>query len=224
MRGPAVLNRAVRAVRHAGLRGTAARALTLARRRVQARQEHVWFELPLHGDRPRRSLPEEVQLTRASAPQVELVAEFGRDVEEAAAFHAEGHDLWLAVDGETPLFTCWIFKGRVPAVAAPGGWLELPPGVACLEDSLTTPAARGRGIAPAAWTSIADALVSEGLETMITKVETENAPTRKAVAKAGFREIGIMRFERLGPRKRVSMESVEGSTGKELAARLEGPT
>ena len=75
----------------------------------------------------------------------------------------------------------------------------------CLEDSATSPRARGRGVAPGAWTGIADSVRDEGLEHMITKVGVENAPSRKAVTKAGFRELGVMRLVKRGPRKHTTM-------------------
>ncbi len=84
-------------------------------------------------------------------------------------------------------------------LAAPGGWLELPADTVVLEDSATTPRARGRGIAPGAWTAIADSLRDEGLVHMITKVGVENEASRKAVAKAGFRDVGVMRMVKTGP-------------------------
>jgi hypothetical protein len=56
---------------------------------------------------------------------------------------------------------------------------------------------------------------------MITKVGVENAPSRKAVTKAGFRELGVMRLVKRGPRKLTTMTLSDGTgLGPELAARL----
>jgi hypothetical protein len=55
---------------------------------------------------------------------------------------------------------------------------------------------------------------------MITKVGVENEASRKAVAKSGFREIGVMRLEKAGPRKRTTMVTDEPGLGAELASRL----
>ena len=57
---------------------------------------------------------------------------------------------------------------------------------------------------------------------MITKVGVENAPSRKAVAKAGFREIGVMRLVKRGPRKHTTMTPSEArrAWARELAAQL----
>ena len=109
-----------------------------------------------------------------------------------------------------------------PVLAAPGGWLDLPAVTVVLEDSATTPRARGRGIAPGAWTAIADSLRDEGLAHMITKVGVENEASRKAVAKSGFREIGVMRMVKRGPRKQTTVSGATPGLGTELAARLSG--
>ena len=41
---------------------------------------------------------------------------------------------------------------------------------------------------------------------MITKVGVENEPSRKAVTKAGFRELGVMRLVKAGPRKQTTID------------------
>ena len=116
-------------------------------------EEHVWYQLDLAGERPRRELPEDVRLDRAGDDRLAGAVEMGQRIDEIRARRAAGNDLWLAEDDGGPLFRCWIYRGRAPVLAAPGGWLELPPGTVCLEDSATTPRARGRGIAPGAWTA-----------------------------------------------------------------------
>jgi RimJ/RimL family protein N-acetyltransferase len=80
---------------------------------------------------------------------------------------------------------------------------------------------RGRGIAPAAWGGIATSLRERGLQTLITKVGTDNPPSRKACLKAGFIEIGLMRVKRIGPRYRVHIDEPNGVTGEFLARVLE---
>ena len=124
---------------------------------------------------------------------------------DAQRLRGLGGRLYLALDGGQPLFACWIHTSRTPTIAARGGWLSLPSGVVCLEGSVTAPAARGRGVAPAAWSELAGRLAGEGVASMVTKVGVENAPSRKAVEKAGFREVAVMRLRRLGPRARVTI-------------------
>ena len=146
----------------------------------------------------------------------------GQRLEEVRDRRAAGNDLWLAEDEGGPLFRCWIYRRRAPVLAAPGGWLEIPAETVVLEDSATTPRARGRGIAPGAWTAIADSLRDEGLTHMITKVGVENEASRRAVVKAGFREIGVMRLVKAGPRKRTTVAQPAPGLGADLAARLTG--
>lgn len=67
-----------------------------------------------------------------------------------------------------------------------------------------------------------DQLAAEGYTVMITKVGVANAPSRKAVVKSGFREIGVMRLTRIGPRRRTSMEPAGDGLGADLSERLAG--
>jgi len=212
----------MRRVRSDGLGAAARHSLELARAHLYLVEEHVWYELDLAGERPRRELPEEVRLIRAGDDRLAGAVEMGQMLEEVRGRRAAGNDLWLAEDQGGPLFRCWIYRRRAPVLAAPGGWLEIPAETVVLEDSATTPRARGRGIAPGAWTAIADSLRDEGLKHMITKVGVENEASRRAVVKAGFREIGVMRLVKAGPRKRTTVAQPAPGLGAELAARLTG--
>ncbi|MBA3262227.1 MAG: GNAT family N-acetyltransferase [Thermoleophilaceae bacterium] len=156
----------------------------------------------------------------ADVCQVDALASFGRDPEEARQCLAGGNDVWLAFEGDQPLFACFTFLHAAPVMAASGGTLSLPPGAACLEDSVTSPAARGRGIAPAAWTLIGDELERRGFRAIVTKIETSNTASRRAVEKVGFRSVAVMQHKRVGPRRRTSVEAVGSGLGSELAARL----
>jgi L-amino acid N-acyltransferase YncA len=209
-------------VRSDGVRAAARHSLELARARLYLVEEHVWYQLDLAGERPRRELPEDVTLHRAADDRLAGAVEMGQRLEEIRARRAAGNDLWLAEDDGGPLFRCWIYRRRAPVLAAPGGWLEIPAETVVLEDSATTARARGRGIAPGAWTAIADSLRDEGLTNMITKVGVENEASRRAVAKAGFREIGVMRLVKAGPRKRTTVARAAPGLGADLAARLTG--
>ena len=196
------------------------RASEIAVRCLYLREEHVWYRLETRGERPRLGLPAGVELRRASAEEVRLAAELGQSLNDARAHHAGGHDLWLAREDGAPLFACWTFRGRAPVLAAPGGQLELAPDTVCLENSFTSPRARGRGIAPASWSQLADSLKAEGIRSIITKVETDNVPTRRALAKAGFQEIGAVALERVVGRKRTTMSPVTGAGEGEAAGQL----
>jgi len=140
--------------------------------------------------------------------------------EVGSARLAAGNDLWLVHDGPTSVFSCWTFYCATPVVAARRGSLDLPAGTVCLEHSITAPHTRGRGVAPAAWVRIAETLEQRGVERLITKVDTDNAPSRRAVSKAGFKAFAIMRFGRVGPLSRVRMQPVGESGPQSLFARL----
>ncbi len=194
------MSRAADILARYGLAGTLRRAAEKATQLAYLHEEHVWYELGLGGERPRRELPPELRLEQGSP--------------------GGGGERWTVRDGDHEAFSCWIYRRRTPVLAAPGGSLPLPEGAVCLEDSVTSPDFRGRGIAPAAWSAIADALAAEGVERIVTKVAVENTPSRKAVGKAGFVEVALQRLTRIGPRKRVEVE-VYGGVGAELAARLQ---
>jgi GNAT superfamily N-acetyltransferase len=205
------LSRALRKAREEGVGSALGRAWDLGKRPVYLKEEHVWYQLDVNAERPRREFVEGVRLIRAGAAQAERVEELGQVGSEARERLAAGNDLWLALDDQDrALFACWTFRSETPVSAAPHGRLPLPDGTACLEDSVTSPLARGKGIAPASWAAIAGALSNEGFELMITKVTTDNAPSRKAVQKAGFREIAVMRLTRIGPRQRVALRPMGG--------------
>lgn len=190
-----------------GLAGTLATVRDRVRPMVLLREEHVWYALDLGTERPRRELPPEVELVRAESARWPLacVMDGGPDLDQIREFAGAGGELWMVVDDGRAAFTCWTFPRVTPAIAARGGWLHLPPGTVCLEDSATSPDHRGRGIAPGAWAAIADELGARGVDTMITKVAVDNDPSRKAVSKAGFAEVAVMRLRRIGPRSRVTV-------------------
>ena len=205
------ISHALAKTRREGIRAALSRAWELGQRPVYNSEEHVWYQLDVKAERPRREFVEGVRLVRAGADEAYRVEELGQVETEARERLSASNDLWLALDNEDrTLFVCWTFRGETPVAAAPHGQLPLPAGTACLEDSVAAPLARGKGIAPASWTAIADILATEGFESMITKVTTDNAPSRKAVQKSGFREIGVMRLTRMGPRQRVVLAASGG--------------
>jgi GNAT superfamily N-acetyltransferase len=185
-------------------------------------ERHVWLALDPAGDRPRPSLPHGLILRRGRESDLNLLSE----LETAAPLEARerirtGNELWLVMDGDRPVFSCWIFHSRTPTVAARGGWLSLPAGTVCQEDSMTAPSARGRGVAPAAWAAIADAAAANGQHRVIRKTEVQNARSRRAGDKVGYKPFALMRYRRLGPVWRTSIRVLERELGEDLAARLD---
>jgi RimJ/RimL family protein N-acetyltransferase len=197
-----------RAVRRYGAAGAAGRLLAFAREMVYLRQEHVWYELDLRGERPRRELDSAFDLLQAGVEHIPLLDDlWAIDHAEAERRLHSGGSLWLVLDGARPAFSCWTFRGRTPIRAAQKGWLDLPSDTACLEESMTGAAYRGRSIAPAAWALIADRLANEQLSRLVTTVEEENAASRSAVSKVGFVEIGRAETLKTGNRMRVRLMS-----------------
>jgi ribosomal protein S18 acetylase RimI-like enzyme len=207
-----------------GLRGSARRFAELAATRVYLREEHIWFRLEADPTgRPHPLLAPGLALTEGDAVAAlrlePLIAFTHEEIERRLS---DGGRVWLVRSRDELAFSCWTFARSTPTIAATGGWLELPEGVVCLEDSITAPAYRGRSIAPAAWAALADRLGSEA-STIVTKVETHNEPSIRAVEKAGFRQIARMEYRRIGGAERVRVAPLVAgdSVAAELARRLE---
>jgi L-amino acid N-acyltransferase YncA len=184
---------------------------------------HVWYAADLTLERPRRELEPGLELVRAGEEHLELLDQLPTVYPGVASSRlADGNEWWLVLSDGQPVFSCWIFRGRVPVFAARGGWLELPARVAFLEDSITSSSFRGRGVAPAAWSAVSDALARAGDETLVTKVETENEPVRKALGKVGFAEVGTVELVAVAGRRRVRVDA-DDSPGGRLASALAAP-
>lgn len=210
-------------LRRHGPLGAARLAAGRLRRAVRMRDRYIWYELRLDEERPRRELPDgfELQIARET-----------RDLELFSALQScgltktlervrDGLPWLVAADGQAA-FACWTFLRRTPVRALPSDWLELPEHVACLEDSVTGPHFRGRGIAPGAWTALADHLAGEGYRAIVTKVMDTNVPSRRAVEKAGFREVASFELVRTGPRVNLVARGDRDSTGAYLAREMNG--
>lgn len=199
------VSRLVQVLSYAGTHGvnaTARQAARQLRERVYMRESHIWYERQLGVGAPgEASWPDGVRLVAGSVGRLEVLDRFDSVGEKEARRRLdEGAQWWLVEEDAGPLFSCWILRSTAPVTAAPGGRLPLPSDSVVLEDSVTAPAARGRGIAPQAWTAIAGVLAEQGVARMLTKVEVANTASRKAVLKAGFEELAVMDFARTGPR------------------------
>jgi hypothetical protein len=197
-----------------GVWGTATKAVAELTKRLRLSETHVWYELDLTSPRPRPVLETGLTLRKGGEDDVAVMRRMEIGEASARKWLRAANDWWIVLDEDVPLFSCWIFRTQTPVVAAPAGQLKLPPGRICLEDSVTSAAARGRGIAPAAWALIADALAEEGQTQLITKVGVENAASRRAVAKAGFEEVALMHFVRTGPREKTKIEVLDPLRGE----------
>jgi SAM-dependent methyltransferase len=214
MKPKTVLFLARRAARSYGVRGALVWAGHKAWSRIIFAESHIWYELDPTAERPQRTLQSGLTLRRGGAADVWLLTDLETVTPDQAVTRIDqGNEHWLVLDGDQLLFSCWIFRARTPALAAPGGQLRLADDMVCVEDSVTAAAARGRGVAPAAWSAIADRLAGEGQRRMITKVTVENIASRKAVEKAGFEAVAVMHFKRIGPLSRTSVKALEAGRG-----------
>jgi GNAT superfamily N-acetyltransferase len=184
-----------REVRHDGLVRTTRRALRTARifgpinalRRAEtAGGNWRWYRLELSRNAP-LELPPGMELRRCGEADIPLFAE----LEPVASRDAKrrlgaGGTLWLVIADGRPAFAAWTFPERVPIGQARNGWLELPEDTAQLKDLVTAKAARGRGIATAAISLIADHVASEGADFLVGRVEDGNVASLRVYDKLGF--------------------------------------
>jgi GNAT superfamily N-acetyltransferase len=201
-----LMDRARRGIRRYGIAGSVKLAVSMGGGLIYRRERHVWYALDLAGEREPVEPRAEFSLIRAGLDDLVLLEQLptvGLSTARQRLF--SGADLWIVHENGRAAFSCWIFRNRTPALAARGGWLDIPPGVVCLEDSVTSPHYRGRGVAPGAWSGIANRLRVEGDSVMITKVEERNTPCRRGLEKAGFRPVASMSLLRLWPASRVAV-------------------
>lgn len=174
--------------------------------RIWLDEAHIWYVLAL--DRLKLlPMADGYELRPGTPGDLPVMAQDpdSAPLKKAKRRLARGASLWLVTIGGQIAFVAWVFGDAAPAIAARGGELTLPPGAASLESTFTNAEHRGRGIAGAAWTAIAEQLAGDGYEVLITKVEVENAPSRRAFENAGFRAASEMRLRRRGVRTRVSI-------------------
>ncbi len=208
-------------VRRHGLTGTARKVMARVSPRTSWSKEFIWYAMDLHApERPRRALAREFELRQGTVEDIALLRQLPSDPEVVeitpkvvADRLGSGATLWLVTRGSRTAFACWNFYPAAPLDGARDGVSLLPPDVVVLEDSISSPDFRGRGVAPGAWTAIADANRDGGLRLMVTKVDVRNASSRKAVEKAGFREAA--RLHLAGPiwRVRIRVTLRDGAFG-----------
>jgi GNAT superfamily N-acetyltransferase len=204
-----------------GARGLAREGLELVRRAVWRRENHNWYEIQLARMPAMPPLPDDMRLVVATDADLAAVEQLGGNVASARRRAARGHQQMLLFDGDRPVFGCWVFHGAMPDPAAHRGTLVLPDDTVCIEDSVTNPDSRRRGVSTIAGGAVITHLRSEGIRTMLTRVAVSNVPAHKAVLKTGFREVARVTMQRIGPRKHVDVEILnDSSTGQALARRF----
>ena len=97
----------------------------------------------------------------------------------------------------------------------------LPPDGDCyVYESFTAPEARGRGVYPFALAGICSWAEGAGLDKVWVAVESANAPSRKAITKAGFEALYSMRYARRFGRLTLVVEKPAGTSVPEVSRSL----
>jgi GNAT superfamily N-acetyltransferase len=128
---------------------------------------------------------------------------------------------FLVEGGGELLHASWVTTGaawtrEIDAYVVP------PSGDAYVYESFTRPEARGRGVYPFALSGMTAWARDEGLGRVWVAVEEGNAPSLKAIRKAGFEVAYTMRYGRRRGRLTLVVEKHEGLVVPEVVARLEG--
>lgn len=141
-----------------------------------------------------------------------------RTVDRDDVWRREQISGWFWTD--SVVFVCCIFHGSMLIPIAPGGRLALLTEIVCLEDSVTSAPYRAWGVAPAAWSGIADALEPTAAKYII-KIADSNTPSRRDIVKSGFRESASMRFRLIGFWRRNLVQVRGGATAEWLVRQLQ---
>ena len=127
---------------------------------------------------------------------------------------------------------CWLIRGRGMILHASwttsgAAWTQeirrffvAPERSAYIYESFTQPEARGLGLYPLALMAIGKALAAEKFERLFVGVEADNAPSLRAITKAGFEPVFSIRFHRS-----IARLTIDEATGPqaELAHELLKP-
>ena len=123
---------------------------------------------------------------------------------------------YLVLDGERILHSSWVTL-HAAWTRELRGYVMPPPGDAYVYESFTRADARGRGVYPYALGGIRADLASRGVTTVWVAAEADNAPSIRAIGKAGFEE----RY-RLAYRRRLGrFKLVQGAAGAAPHLRVE---
>ena len=140
---------------------------------------------------------EGLRLKRAGAFDA---ASYARDIgtDSAETFSkrlTEGTRCYLVLEADTVLHATWVTT-TASWVREIGRYFRPPRGDAYVYESFTRADARGRGVYPFALRGICHNLAADGIERVWVAVEADNAPSLRAVSKAGFEEAFELDYER----------------------------
>jgi ribosomal protein S18 acetylase RimI-like enzyme len=195
---------AILQVRRRGVKGVASelrkRVGLAVTRTVYARQDHVWCWYGLRMGQLQSPLPDGFTVRRVELDGLGVVEHFGvTRLEEARRSYDDGGCFWVACNGGSPASGFWVFEDKLPVFAARSGWLALPHHAIAVENALTAPGYRRRGVAIAMLATVARHYGELGYTDVLVKTEVDNVPVRNGMRKAGFSEIATMHLLKIGP-------------------------
>jgi hypothetical protein len=169
---------------------------------ISSADEIVILARPAGGELPDRGDLEFVQATGKDG------ARYARDVgtDSASTFAARLTDTthcFLVTDENQVLHSSWVTT-RSAWTRELGGYLVVPEGDGYVFESFTRADARGRAIYPFALKGICEWAAQEGLKRLWVGVESGNAASLKAVAKARFEPQLTISFRRSVGRLQVT--------------------
>lgn len=215
--------RIIRKVRREGVRAGLRAVRERAQRLISLDETHFWYELSLsRGAIEKLPMPLGASLRPGTVNDLDLIERIPSvSVEEAMGRLERGNQLWIALLEGRPAFSCWIFHGSVPILAAPGGEMPLPPRVVMLEDSVALPGVRSRGLANCTINNVVTVLQKSDCESVITRVKDDNVPAQKLVQKLGFKKTTSNRYKRSGLSRYESVSGDDTSMTRWIAKQLE---
>jgi ribosomal protein S18 acetylase RimI-like enzyme len=167
---------------------------------IHSEDRLILFALDLAGHLPQRPAPPGATFRRA---HLEDAVAYARDIgtDSEASFRARLSNetrCYLVVTGDLIVHASWVTTS-LAWTRELRRYFRPPPGEAYIYESFTRAEVRGKGVYPFALGAVAEDLRSNGITRAWVGVEAGNAPSIKAVRKAGFEagfEVGYRR--RLG--------------------------
>jgi hypothetical protein len=158
------------------------------------------FELSLTPPPARVPLPAGIVCDFLDTDQLDAFAAHHPDLDRdaAAGLLASGERCFATWADDRIVASRWVAAGRV-RLGDVGLDVSLPAGTAYVSHSFTSPDMRGRRVAAASGTDLANRLAAEGLTRLVGTVLPENLPGLQSAAHAGYRLAGRLATVRIGP-------------------------
>ena len=196
------ISRTVNRARNRGLSETASTIRSAARAWLGSESHLKLLVTPAGGEAASRG---DLLFRKLTNPDAALYA---RDIgTDSASTFEKRLTAWThcyaVVEQDRLLHASWVTTSRAWTNEI-RGYICPPVGDAYVYESFTRAETRGRGIYPFALSSIRAALAKEGLGRVWVGVEATNAPSIRAITKAGFEEAFEFGFSRRFGRVRVA--------------------